>query len=59
MPPPKTLRTWLTEAPFTLGMSSGFFGFFAHAGVLAALEEQGLTPRAVAGSSAGALVTGT
>jgi NTE family protein len=59
MPPPKTLRTWLTEAPFTLGMSSGFFGFFAHAGVLAALEEQGLTPSAVAGSSAGALVTGT
>jgi NTE family protein len=40
-------------------MSSGFFGFFAHAGVLAALEEEGLAPSAVAGSSAGALVTGT
>ncbi|MCA9534279.1 MAG: patatin-like phospholipase family protein [Myxococcales bacterium] len=54
-----TLHHWLAEAPFTLGMSSGFFGFFAHAGVLAALEERGLLPSAVAGSSAGALVTGT
>ncbi|MCA9579002.1 MAG: patatin-like phospholipase family protein [Polyangiales bacterium] len=53
-----TLHEWLAEAPFTLGMSSGFFGFFAHAGVLAALEERGLAPSAVAGSSAGALVTG-
>ncbi|MCA9643918.1 MAG: patatin-like phospholipase family protein, partial [Myxococcales bacterium] len=39
-------------------MSSGFFGFFAHAGVLRALERAELTPRAVSGSSAGALVTG-
>jgi NTE family protein len=53
-----TLHDWLAQAPFTLGMSSGFFGFFAHAGVLAALEERGLLPSAVAGSSAGALVTG-
>lgn len=53
-----TLHEWLAEAPFTLGMSSGFFGFFAHAGVLAALEERGLAPSAVAGSSAGALVAG-
>lgn len=58
-PAPRTLRAWLSEAPFTLAMSSGFFGFFAHAGVLAALEEEGLAPSAVAGSSAGALVTGT
>ncbi len=28
------LRQWLAEAPFTLAMSSGFFGFFAHAGVV-------------------------
>jgi NTE family protein len=45
-------------APFSLGMSSGFFGFFAHAGMLAALEEAGLAPVRVTGSSAGALVGG-
>ena len=39
-------------------MSSGFFGFFAHTGVLRALEEADLVPDAVSGSSAGALVTG-
>jgi NTE family protein len=39
-------------------MSSGFFGFFAHTGVLSVLEEEGLLPARVAGSSAGALVTG-
>ena len=53
-----TLAEWLAEAPFTLGLSSGFFGFFAHTGVLLALEEAGLTPAAVSGSSAGALVGG-
>jgi NTE family protein len=36
-------------------MSSGFFGFFAHAGVLCVLEEEGLWPAAICGSSAGAL----
>ncbi len=39
-------------------MSSGFFGFFAHAGVLAALEDAGLRPSRASGSSAGALVAG-
>ncbi len=58
VPPPPTLRAWLSEAPFTLAMSSGFFGFFAHTGMLAALEEAGLLPAGVAGSSAGALVAG-
>lgn len=53
-----TLRSWLREGDFTLAMSSGFFGFFAHAGVLRALEEDGLAPARLAGSSAGALVTG-
>lgn len=53
-----TLRAWLQEAPYALGMSSGFFGFFAHCGVLTVLEEEGLVPSRVAGSSAGALVTG-
>ncbi|HJL18947.1 MAG TPA: patatin-like phospholipase family protein [Sandaracinaceae bacterium LLY-WYZ-13_1] len=54
-----TLRRWLADGPFALGMSSGFFGFFAHCGVLSVLEEEGLTPARVAGSSAGALVTGS
>lgn len=53
-----SLREWLREAPFTLTMSSGFFGFFAHTGVLEVLEEQGLMPSRLSGSSAGALVTG-
>jgi NTE family protein len=54
--PGRTLRDWLAEGPFTLTMSSGFFGFFAHAGVLSVLEEVGCTPSWASGSSAGALV---
>jgi NTE family protein len=53
-----TLREWLAAEPFTLAMSSGFFGFFAHTGVLRVLEDEGLLPVRAAGSSAGALVTG-
>ena len=53
-----SLADWLAAAPFTLAMSSGFFGFYAHAGVLRALEAAGLTPARAMGSSAGALVTG-
>lgn len=53
----ETLKQWLADGPFALGMSSGFFGFFAHCGVLGALEEEGFLPERVAGSSAGALVT--
>ena len=53
-----TLREWLSEAPFTLALSSGFFGFFAHAGVVSVLEEEGLLPARLCGSSAGALVAG-
>lgn len=52
------LADWLAEQPFALGMSSGFFGFFAHTGVVCALEEARLTPARVTGSSAGALVAG-
>ena len=52
------LADWLAERPFALAMSSGFFGFFAHAGMLDALTERGLAPRTVTGSSAGALVGG-
>ncbi len=53
-----TLRQWLAAEPFTLVMSSGFFSFFAHCGVLTALEEDGLPPARLAGSSAGALTAG-
>lgn len=53
-----TLREWLREGPFGLAMSSGFFGFFAHTGLLVVLEDEGLLPARVSGSSAGALVTG-
>ncbi len=55
---PEPLGDWLRREPFALTMSSGFFGFFAHAGVLRALERAELLPSAVSGSSAGALVTG-
>jgi NTE family protein len=53
-----TLREWLSAGPFTLAMSSGFFGFFAHAGVLSALEDERVLPARICGSSAGALVGG-
>jgi len=53
-----TLREWLHERPFALGLSSGFFGFFAHAGVMTALEDEGLSPVRLSGSSAGALIAG-
>lgn len=51
-----TLGDWLACAPFGLTLSSGFFGFFAHAGVVAALADRGLMPAAISGASAGALV---
>ncbi|HMR09413.1 MAG TPA: hypothetical protein PKA88_26725 [Polyangiaceae bacterium] len=53
-----TLREWLREGEFTLAMSAGFFGFFAHAGMLVTLEDAGLLPSRVTGASAGALVGG-
>jgi len=37
-------------------LSSGFFGFFAHAGCLQALEDRGISVSGYAGSSAGAIV---
>lgn len=53
-----TLAEWLAERPFGLAMSSGFFSFYAHTGMLSALVGRGLAPAHVAGSSAGALVAG-
>lgn len=58
MQPMVTLGEWLAQAPFGLAMSSGFFSFFAHTGMLGALRAEGLAPAHVAGSSAGALVGG-
>lgn len=51
-----TLEQRLREAPFTLALSSGFFGFFAHYGLTRALQERGLKPQRVTGSSAGAIL---
>lgn len=51
-------REWLAREPFTLALSAGFFGFFAHVGLLEALEQAGLRPRRVIGVSAGALAGG-
>ncbi len=52
------LGDWLAAEPFSLTMSSGFFAFFAHTGMLCALESAGLHPVGYSGSSAGALVGG-
>lgn len=52
----RSLRDYLREAPFALAMSSGFFSFFAHTGFMTVLEDEGLVPRRISGSSAGALV---
>ena len=54
----RTLGDHLARRPFALALSSGFFGFYAHAGVMAALEEAALAPARLSGSSAGALVAG-
>jgi len=54
-----THHDWLAAAPYTLALGAGFFGFFAHTGVLRALEESGAArPRRVVGVSAGALAGG-
>ncbi len=49
---------WLEESPFTLMLGAGFFGFFAHTGLLRALEERGLAPQRLIGCSAGSLAGG-
>jgi NTE family protein len=53
-----TLQGWLKDGPFTLALSSSFFGFYAHCGVAEALFEAGCLPSRITGSSAGALVGG-
>lgn len=53
-----TLQQWISEGPFTLALSSSFFGFFAHCGVASAFYEKNALPAKITGSSAGALVGG-
>lgn len=50
------LRKWLAKADFNLALSSSFFGFYAHLGVVTALFKAGFRPKKVTGASAGALV---
>jgi NTE family protein len=54
----RSLKEHLQDGPFTLALSSGFFGFYLHAGLLTALLDAGLVPARVTGSSAGAMVAG-
>jgi NTE family protein len=49
---------WLGAQPYSLAMSSGFFSFYAHTGMLESLLSTGQVPTSVSGSSAGALVGG-
>lgn len=51
-----SLAQWLETEPFHLSMSSGFFSFFAHLGFISVLEQRGLRPKSISGSSAGALI---
>lgn len=49
------LIDWLKQEEFSLGLSSGFFGFFTHTAVLTVLEEESLKPKRIMGASSGAL----
>src|SRR5512140_2334214 len=54
-PPTMKLGDWLAEQRFALAMSSGFFSFFAHAGMLDVLVTRALVAGAWAsGVAAGA-----
>ncbi|HEX7674657.1 MAG TPA: patatin-like phospholipase family protein [Bdellovibrio sp.] len=46
----------LAQEDFTLSLSSGYFGFFAHCGFVKAVYDEGLRPKLLTGSSAGAIV---
>ena len=51
------LRSWLEQGPFTLSLTSGFFGFYSHLGFTKALLEEGFMPQKFRGCSAGAIVS--
>ena len=46
------------DAGLAVCLSSSFFGYYAHLGVLSAMEEAGLRPGRIAGASAGAMAGG-
>lgn len=52
------IKSVFLASPRRIGIafSSGFFGFFAHAGFLAAVRASGIEPTAYAGASSGAIV---
>jgi len=50
-----TIAEQLRDKRVGVCLASGFFGFYHQAGVLAALEERGITPARLTGTSAGAL----
>ncbi len=51
-----TLKNWLKKGDFTLSLSAGFFGFYAHCGFTQALWDEGFKPKRITGTSAGAVV---
>ena len=51
------LSTFLAGGPFHLSLSIGWFGFYAHAGFLLALEEAGHEPASLSGASSGAIAS--
>lgn len=53
-----SLQSWLSEGPFTLALSSSFFGFYSHCAVTTVLWERGFRPNKITGTSAGSLVGG-
>lgn len=53
-----SLESWLSEGPFTLALSSSFFGFYSHCAVVSVLYERGFRPQKITGTSAGSLVGG-
>ena len=55
---PPTHHEWLAQRPFTLVLTAGYFGFFAHTGMLSALLQAGLVPRRVIGVSGGSVTGG-
>ncbi|MCA8925745.1 MAG: patatin-like phospholipase family protein [Planctomycetes bacterium] len=48
-------RDVLAQRPFTCVLAAGYFGYGSHAGFLAALEDRGLRPQRMIGTSAGSL----
>lgn len=54
----RTRADRIREEDYTLCLSAGFFGFFAHTGMISALEERELKPSRIIGASAGALTGG-